>query len=119
MERSINYDLSEQGRPLPLKLSQLMNGFPLPGQAAILDPLRFCDEAASHVILHPECYLLPEEEFPSSVPLARVHVESLADYYEILEYLLHLRIVREIKWEDIFPIRGEPLLQGAFCGQKV
>ena len=115
MERSINYDLSEQGRMLLLKLDQLMSGFPLPGQAAILDPLHFCDEAAAHVLLHPECYLLPEGEFPSSVPPARVHVDSLADYYEVVEYLLFLGVVREIKWEDIYRIGGKPLLLGAFA----
>ena len=49
-----------------------------------------------HWLMYPEEFILPQEQWPESVPKACVQVESDAEYFSIVQYLHKLGIVRPI-----------------------
>ncbi len=113
-ERKIDYNGDESTHALPIVLEELKPGLPSPGLAGSVLATSL---AAPHVcdwLENPDKFLLPKDQWPTSVPKASVQVTSDQDYYSIIQYLRELDIVEFIDYADIFEVDGTKVLNGLF-----
>ena len=56
----------------------------MPRIAATVDVLRVADESVAHWLRNYDSFLLPESQWPETVPKATFPFESVDDYYDVV-----------------------------------
>ena len=108
--------LSYQGEILDvaqrLTLDQVVPGLPPPGKGGTIPLLDWCEGETRVKLLSPELSFLPQDKI-GVLPVPRVQA-SQKEWENIAKLLYERNIVREVAYEDIYRVRGQPVLAGAF-----
>lgn len=108
--KKVDYNLDEVGRALHVRLGEIKPGLPGPGSAASLDAVSHCSPEVKSWMEDPSKALLPQNQWLTTVPKARVQVESHVKWEAIVGHRLSLGIVVPIDDEVTFTVGVEPCL---------
>ena len=103
--KRVDYGGDEVSQALPINLDELLPGLPDAALAASVDASVLVGDNIRHWLFNPQCYLLPEEEWPTEVPRATIQVKSEDEYYRICLHLLKIGILATIEFKDIFEVK--------------
>ncbi|CAK0893795.1 unnamed protein product, partial [Prorocentrum cordatum] len=95
-----------------LTLEQMLPGLPPPGQGGSIPIAAWCRGETLAKVRDPTLSMLPESEIPE-LPRARVQADD-DEWAVIVHELFKRNLVKEVREQDIFHVRGEPVTAGAF-----
>jgi len=101
-KRVVDYNGDENCHAPPLKLGELLPGFPEKGVAASVDALDLADDDFKMWVREPFWVLRPQNEWPESVPPASVQVRSPSDWHEVAAHLVDVGVSEVIPRSEIF-----------------
>ncbi|CAE7643546.1 unnamed protein product [Symbiodinium necroappetens] len=115
--KQVDYSGDEVLKALPLRLGELMPGLPEDGVAGSLDASAIADDTVQRWLLDPTVTLLEPASWPDPLPAASMKVDR-EHWFEIVGLLFKKRILVPIDFEEIFKVRGKPVLNGVFAVEK-
>ncbi len=116
-KKRVAYDGEEVGTAESLTLEQVAPGLPPAGVAGKLCAASLCTGNVRRCILDLDGQVLPEERWPEKVPKAKIWA-SAAVWESLVALLWSLGLVTPIRLQDVFHVRGEPVLCGGFGVRK-
>ena len=115
--RQVDYSGEEVLKALPLRLEELEPGLPDDGVAGSLDVLSVAAADVKRWVADPSLTLLDPSAWPDPLPSASMRV-CQHEWIRIVKVLYDKGIVEGISLEEVFHVRGEPVLNGAFAVEK-
>eukprot|EP00435_Cladocopium_sp_Y103_P015762 s1497_g3.t2 len=115
--KSIDYSGDEISHALPLRLEELLPGLPAAEVGGSLQALDVVDNVVRGWLENPEKTLKPESAWPAVVPTAKINA-SRSEWYRLVKVLYERNILATIEEQDIFKVKGEMVLNGAFAVLK-
>ncbi|CAE7773634.1 unnamed protein product [Symbiodinium necroappetens] len=115
--RQVDYSGEEVLKALPLRLEELEPGLPDDGVAGSLDVLSVAAADVKRSVADPSLTLLDPSAWPDPLPSASMRV-CQHEWIRIVKVLYDKGIVEGISLEEVFRVRGEPVLNGAFAVEK-
>ena len=116
--KRLNYSGKVSSQPLELTADQIEPGLPPEGAGGSIPLVDFLDGDLSWFLEDPTRCLLAEDERPSLMPVARVHVADQEEWSRVVRLLLARNLVRVVDDAEIPRHNGRRVLQGAFLVPK-
>ena len=114
--KRLGYTGEEVSLPEPLTLLEIIPGLRPAGAVVVVDPVTLATGEVREALFDPSLVLLPEVERVGVRP-ARVHATD-EEWNKIGAELLQRGVVLEVAREDAPIVDGQPVLVGAFGGEK-
>ena len=115
--KDIDYSGDEVSHALPLKVGELLPGLPVSGIAGTLSAVEAADPQVRAWVQDPGLAMNPREEWPTTVPKARIN-STKEEWYKLCGILFERGIIEPIAYGDIFKVDNVPVLNGAFAVEK-
>ena len=116
-QRGVDYTGEETSHALPVRLGEILPGLPDAGVTGALDAAATAGPEVQEWLGNPKMALLPEHRWPDPLPSASMNMKR-SDWNEIAKALVDRNILVPIDYNDIFKVRGKPLLNGMFSVNK-
>ncbi|CAK0857372.1 unnamed protein product, partial [Prorocentrum cordatum] len=110
----LDYQGEEMKVPEKLTWEQIEPALPPVGQSARVRATGLVQGVLKHNLENPQLCLLPEGEWPTAVPTAKVWVDGEADWHRICQGAARRGIFSFISERDVFKVKGTPVLNGLF-----
>ena len=115
--KGVDYAGEEVLHALPVRLGEILPGLPADNVAGTLKAASVASGDVLKWLQNPMECILPEDQWPDPLPSASMNCEK-SEWPMIARVLVEKRILTPIDSQDIFKVRGKPLLNGIFSVEK-